>query len=222
MNANINKQTVHIFGLERSNFVRTVMLICEEKNIPYTFGFEYKNKSVAFKSDQHFKLHPYGKIPVLLHNDFELSETASICRYLDNNFEGNSVQFDEAKKSAYHDAFCAIASIDIDKAILRHFLIEFAFPKGENGEVRLDVAKAALPEVRNALNVISNELASHNGILNNEQLSIADALVAPMIHYLTTLPEGFNLVPEFPRITAYLADLFKHESCQKILIKKAK
>lgn len=218
MSLNINSDPVHIFGLPKSNFVRTVMLICEQKGIKYTVGFEVKGKPVEFKSDAHLKMHPYGKIPILLHNDFALAETASICRYLDNNFTGTKVQFEQEQKSAYHDAFCAIASIDIDKAILRDFLVEFAFPKGENGTVRMDVVKAAIPNVHNALRVIRQELASNNQVINGEQLSIADALLAPMLHYINTVTRDFKLLSEHPEVESYLTKLMTFDSCKKVLL----
>jgi len=214
----VNTQAVHIFGLPKSNFVRTLMLICEVKGIEYTVGFEVKGSPVEFKSEAHFKLHPYGKIPVLLHNDFALAETAAICRYLDNNFSGVKTQFNEAQKSAYHDAFCAIVSIDIDKAILRDFLVEFAFPKGKNGTVRMDVVKAAIPNVHKALNVISQELTSDNQVINGEQLSIADTLLAPMLHYINTVTRDFKLLSEHPSVEAYLDKLMTFDACKKVLV----
>jgi glutathione S-transferase len=210
--------SVHIYGETMSNFVRTVMLVCEYKAIPYTYGFNLDEQKVAFKSEQHIALHPYGKIPVLIDQDFALAETSSICRYLDNNFIGAKVQFQHAKQAAYHDAFCAIASIDIDKAILRDFLVEFAFPKGANGTVRMDVVKAAIPGVHNALTVIDNELASNNMVINGDQFSIADALLAPMLHYINTVTGDFKILEAHPQVQAYLTKLLTHECCKKVLL----
>jgi len=209
---------VHIYGEKMSNFVRTVMIVCEYKSIPYTYGFNIKDEAVAFKSEQHLELHPFGKIPVLLDQGFALAETSSICRYLDNNFVGAKVQFESAKQSAYHDAFCAIASIDIDKAILREFLVEFAFPKGENGTVRMDVVKAGIPNVHNALSIIGQELASNNQVINGEQLSIADALLAPMLHYINTVTRDFKLLEEHPEVENYLTKLMTFDCCKKVLL----
>ena len=61
---------VHIYGPSFSNFVQTVMLACEENDINYTTGFEIDGKDIVFKSEQHFSLHPFGKLPVLLEGDF--------------------------------------------------------------------------------------------------------------------------------------------------------
>ncbi|PAJ74611.1 hypothetical protein CJF42_09205 [Pseudoalteromonas sp. NBT06-2] len=209
---------VHIYGEKMSNFVRTVMIVCEYKSIPFTYGFSIKDKAVAFKSEQHMELHPYGKIPVLLDQDFYLAETSSICRYLDNNFAGPKVQFEQAKQAAYHDAFCAIASTYIDKAFIREFLLEFAFPKGENGTVRMDVVKAGIPNVHNALSVIEKELVSDNQVINGERLSIADALLVPMLHYINTVTRDFKLLEVHPEIEAYLVNLMRFDCCKKVLL----
>jgi glutathione S-transferase len=209
---------VHIYGPSFSNFVRSVMLVCEENQINYTVGFEIDGKEVAFKSEQHFELHPFGKIPVLiednlLENRLVLPETASICRYLDQN---KNLQPTDVLEEAKHDAFCALVSINIDKALIRDYLIEFAFPKGENNQVRLDVAKKAIPQVVTALEVITKQLEKP-GVIGGEQMTIADILLAPMLAYLSGLAEGFNLLPNYPSVQVYLDKLMTHESCQKIL-----
>ena len=111
-----------------------------------------------------------------------------------------------------------IVSIDIDKAILRDFLVEFAIPKGENGTVRMDVVKAAIPNVHKALNVISQELTSDNQVINGEQLSIADTLLAPMLHYINTVTRDFNLLSEHPSVEAYLDKLMTFDACKKVLV----
>jgi len=210
---------VHIYGPSFSNFVRSVMLVCEEKNISYTVGFEVNGENVDFKSDQHFSLHPFGKLPVLIHNELVLPETASICRYLDRTFSGSSLQPQNPIAYAQHDALCALISIDVDKALVRDYLLEFAFPKGEQGAIRFDVVKAAQQQLRKALAFVSQQVEAQI-IISGEEFSIADALLAPMLHYLMGLPKGYNLLEEFPILVHYLAKLMQRPSCQKVLVAK--
>ncbi|MEW6981670.1 glutathione S-transferase family protein [Colwelliaceae bacterium 6471] len=219
MNEQKSSQNVHIYGPSFSNFVRSVMLICEERNIGYTTGFELNGNKIAFQGDEHLALHPYGKLPLLFHGDFVLGETSSICRYLEKHFPQDNDAKLTIQQQAKSDEFCAITSIYLDKAIVRDYLLEFVFPKGEGGEIRLDVAKNAQQEVHKALAVIENELANAD-LLNKKYLSITDALVAPMLHYLSTLPTGFNLLFEYPACTEYLNTLMKRESCKKVLTVK--
>lgn len=214
----MSQDSVHIYGPKFSNFVRSVMLVCEEKGIDYQTGFTINDNEISFKSEQHFELHPFGKLPVLLHNELSLPETACICRYLDSNFSGTSLQPEEPLAHAKHDALCALISIDIDKALVRDYLAEFAFPKGDNGEVRLNVAKQAQDNVRRALKVISNELTASDIIsVKSDSFNIADALIAPMLHYVTQLPASFNLITEFPAVEQYLNRLMARKSCQAVL-----
>ncbi|WP_019029317.1 glutathione S-transferase family protein [Colwellia piezophila] len=208
--------SVHIYGPSFSNFVRTVMLVCEEKELAYSVGLEVAGKKVAFKSEQHLGLHPFGKIPVLLDKGLILPETASICRYLDTD---KKLQPDKCLDFAKHDALCALISIDIDRVLVREYLLEFAFPKGENNSVRFDVVKEVQPKATATLAIIERMLGEESA-LAAKQFSIADALLAPILHYISCLPAGFNLLTDFPKVEKYLADLMTRPSCQKVLIAK--
>ncbi|MCP4986192.1 MAG: glutathione S-transferase family protein [Colwellia sp.] len=214
-------EAMHIYGPSFSNFVRSVMLVCEEKNTPYSVGFEVAGKAVEFKGEQHLKWHPFGKIPVLIENPSQqdkltLPETASICRYLDAD---KALQPSNSKEYAHHDALCAVISIDIDKILVREYLMEFAFPKGEDNSVRFDVVNKLQAKVAATLTVIENILNKDNS-LSAEQFSIADALLVPMLHYLSCLPAEYSLIADFPNIKQYLAKLMIRPSCQKVLIAK--
>jgi glutathione S-transferase len=211
---------VHIYGSTLSNFVRTVMLVCEEKQIAYTVGFEVDGSEVAFKSEQHLNWHPFGKFPVLLenklHGELALAETASICRYLDTD---KQLQPSNSQDYAKHDALCALISIDIDQILVREYLLEFAFPKGENNSIRFDVVKEVQPKALTTLAIIEKTL-TEDTTLSSAEFTIADALMAPILHYISCLPTAFNLLADFPKVEQYLADLMTRPSCQKVLLAK--
>ena len=211
---------VHIYGPTFSNFVRTIMLVCEEKQIAYTVGFEIDGSEVTFKGEQHLNWHPFGKIPVLLESKPEtklaLVETASICRYLDPD---KQLQPSNSQSYAKHDALCALISIDIDKVLVREYLLEFAFPKGENKTIRFNVVKEVQSKATATLGIIEKML-NEDTALSSQEFTIADALLAPMLHYISNLPAGFNLIADFPKVEQYLADLMTRPSCQKVLIAK--
>ena len=214
---NASTLDVQIYGPGFSSFVRSLELLCEEYNISYCTDMALDGQPIEFKSDAYLALHPYAKLPVLKHNDLVLAETSAIARYLMATFAPQVVQSYSLQQQAKMDAFSAIASIYIDKAIIRDYVIEFAFPKGENGEVRLDVAKAVQPQVLTALNVIADELINGES-LNGDTFSIADALLAPMLHYLSSLPAGFNLLEQVAEVDSYFTQLMMRASCQKILL----
>ncbi|MDO6447481.1 glutathione S-transferase family protein [Colwellia sp. 1_MG-2023] len=208
---------VEIYGPSFSNFVRSIMVLCEEYQIDYCTGLNFAGEMVELKSEQHFKLHPYGKFPIVKHQTFILCETASICRYIQTTFMPKSSLNFTTHQMARIDAFSAIISIYLDKALIRDYLLEFVFPKGDQGNVRLDVVESRQQAAREALVIIENEL-QQSDTLNNEQLSIADVLLAPILHYLSGLPAPFNLIHDSLTVRNYLNSLMARESVNKILI----
>lgn len=212
----MNTDTQHIYGPTFSNFVRSVMIVCEENKLAYTVGTSLNGQEVKFKGADHLKMHPFGKIPVLIQDDFTLAETASICRYLDKD---NQLQPSKYSDFAQHDALCAHISIDIDKVLVREYLLEFAFPKGEANSVRLDVVDKIKPKAVATLASI-DKLLRDDLTLAGMEFSIADALLAPMLHYISCLPAPYNVLNNFPRLSQYLGKLMKRSSCQKTLIDK--
>lgn len=215
----MTKNTFHIYGPTFSNFVRSVMLVCEEIKSNYTVGLEVNGQEIPFKGEQHLKWHPFGKIPVLLtqdpqQNEVAIPETASICRYLDAQ---QQLQPKEATLLAQHDALCAQISIDIDKVLVREYLMEFAFPKGENNSVRFDVVNEVRPKAITTLAIIEKMLLQGN-LFSSEQFTIADALLAPMLHYISCLPTDFNLLADFPQTEQYLENIMRRPSAKKVLL----
>ena len=69
--------TLEIIGFPRSNFVRTVRMVAEEKGVPYEHLAELPH------SDLVKSLHPMGQIPAMRHEGLELFESMAIARYID-------------------------------------------------------------------------------------------------------------------------------------------
>src|SRR5207245_8499054 len=70
--------TVH--SIPGSPFGRTVLAALQEKGVPYRFSTVSLG---TLRSPEHLARHPFGRIPVLEHDDFMLYETQAILRYLD-------------------------------------------------------------------------------------------------------------------------------------------
>ena len=212
---------VHIFGLQFSTFCRSIMLYCEEKNIKYTIGLSIGDKTIELKSEAHFDLHPFGKFPVLIDGENTLFETATICRYLDEKYSGTPLQLTNINKKAIIDQWSAAISTYIDKALVRDYLLEFAFPKGKDGAIRMEVLAEAEPQVINILKKLELLLAD-NEFICGEQYSIADALLTPILDYLFFLPVKDHLFQSVPKLNHYTQRMQQRLSGVKILTHKAK
>ena len=55
-----------IIGSARSSYTRVVRMVCEEK------GIDYVLTEALLRAPEVRAIHPFGKMPVLRHDDFEL------------------------------------------------------------------------------------------------------------------------------------------------------
>ncbi|BBB31105.1 glutathione S-transferase family protein [Neptunomonas japonica] len=212
---------VQILGPQYSTMVRTVMLCCEEKGITYQIGMQIDGNDIQFKESSHLALHPFGKIPVLIHGENHIFETAPICRYLDAAFDGPALQPTDAYQRALVDQWSQAISCYVDQALVRQYLLEFAFPKGDNGSIRLDKVADAQPEVMSTLEQLEKQLADQAYICGT-QYSIADALLTPMLDYLASLPHADSLFTSGSSLLAYVARMRERPSGKLVLIPAGK
>ncbi|WP_355660751.1 glutathione S-transferase family protein [Halomonas salifodinae] len=209
--------SVHILGPQFSNFVRSVQYCCEEKGIAYTLGMTLEGEPVGLRSPAHRALHPFGKVPVLLHGERRLYESVAICRYLDAAFDGPALQPADAWARAEVDQWCAVLAGYVDQALVRHYLLELVFPKGPEGRVREAEVAAATPEVARMLALLEAQLGEQAYLLG-DALTLADTLAAPMLDYLANLPQAAPLLAPHPALAAYLERLRERPAGRRVLV----
>src|ERR1044071_1725238 len=64
-----------------SAYLWTAMHVADEKSVCYEFF------PLTYRSPEHLRLHPFGKMPVLQHGDTFLYETLAITHYIDTAFD---------------------------------------------------------------------------------------------------------------------------------------
>ena len=209
---------VHIYGKHFSSFVRSVQLCCEELGIQYTLGIEVDSHMIEFKSSEHLALNPFGKMPILIHDGRALYETQAICRYLIDNFSGTALQSQDIWQRAQVDQWCSAITSYIDKYVIRDYLMEFVFPKGDKGSVRMDVAQAAMPAIINAVKILESQLGN-NDYLVGDEYSLADILLVPVLHYLIGGPNNSDLVSANSSLRTYVARIQARLAAKNVFVK---
>ncbi|SEG05610.1 glutathione S-transferase family protein [Marinobacterium lutimaris] len=207
---------LHIFGPQFSTFVRTVMLCCEEKGIAYTQGMEESGQEIAFKSEQHFAWHPYGKVPVLLVNGSPLFETGAICRYLDSVYDGLELLPGDAWERALVDQASSEIALYHYDALIRDLVLEFYFPKGENGQVDMTAVDAALPAAKASIARLTTMLGEQSFIAG-AHYTLADAMLLPILDYVAALPVADQLLAGADSLNAYLERMRERDSSKRVL-----
>ena len=82
--------TVKLHGYHYSVYNRIVRIALAEKKVTYT-SVEV-NPFQQPIPEQYRAMHPFLRVPTLVHDDFILYETSPITRYIDDSFDGPDLQ----------------------------------------------------------------------------------------------------------------------------------
>jgi glutathione S-transferase len=147
-------------------------------------------------------LHPFGRVPTLVHDDFTLYETGAITRYVDRTFDGPALQPTASRALARMDQIIAVVDSYGYWPMVRQVFSHGAFRPAagrpaEPGEVQAGLAGSA--KVLAALEA----LAAPDGFLVGDQVSLADFHLGAMVAYLTLAPDGAALLQQHARLAAW-------------------
>lgn len=208
---------VHIIGVQFSAFTRIVQFCCEEIGLAYSLGSEFNGQDFGIRTPALKTLNPFAKIPILIEQGKILYESQAICRYLDNQYNQSRLQPGDPWQRAQIDQWCGVIANYVDKNIVRNFLLEFRFPKGENGSVRKDVVAAAIPEIVNTVKILEDQLASQPFLLGN-QLTLADIMLMPSLHYLSIAPHNQEILKADSPLRTYVKNILQRPSAKNVFI----
>jgi len=198
---------VTIYGPAFSSYVRSVMLCCEEADMPYQLEISAKNDSP----------HPFGKVPVLNDDGFVVFESAAICRYLDRRSGTTILSPSDVRQLAWMDQWISVANCYFNPVFMRSFVLELVFPKGENGQINEGNVSAALPEVDRYLQ-IANRALQAQPYFSGQQPGIADYLIMPMIDYLYRSGRIETMLEKVTRLAEYYAEMKQRPSAERVLV----
>lgn len=155
-------------------------------------------------------------MPVLIDGDFVLPETMAIARYLEHQPGPSFLPGDARQQARITSVACMIWQY-VHKAIVANMLLEFRFPKGEGGKIRIDVINENLPQAKAVLEWVLAQLDGRLFIVG-EQFTLADAYLIPMLDYLHQLPEPWNLSKQHSALCHYIEYHRAQAYCQRVLL----
>ncbi|MCY0967224.1 glutathione S-transferase family protein [Parathalassolituus penaei] len=199
--------TFAIYGPAFSPFVRAVRIYADELGLSPDCSMAPCGDRIDFKSPGHLAMNPFGKVPVLMDGDELLFETAAICRYLDRMAGERSLLAGlSSRQQALVDQWIGAVCEYAGARLMNGFLLEVAFPKGENGQIRMDVVLANLPKAEELLALFSQQLQGREWLAGDDY-SMADSALTPFLHYAASLPDldgKGQLVLRDTRLSRYL------------------
>ena len=200
----MSETSVELHGYKYSVYAWIARFALHEKAVAY--GWVEVNPFAGDLSPDYLALHPFARVPVLVHDDFTLFETGAITRYVDEAFAGPSLQPNSPAERARVSQIIAIvdnyAYWPLVRQVFSHGVMAPRMGRpAEQTEYRQGLDAA--PRILQAL----DRLASGGDFLVGDALSLADIHLAPMMGYFTSADDGMALLQHYDRLAKWWAQM---------------
>jgi glutathione S-transferase len=196
---------VTLYGSSISTYVRTARIALAEKGVGYDL------KDVWVDSPEITQRHPFQKIPVLRHGDFELYETFAVARYIDEAFPGPALQPSDPKARGRMTQWISVHNSYCYPTLIGGIVLERVAPKLLNRPSDEAKIKATLPEAQQRLDVLEKAVGTTPYLAGNEP-TLADYFLYPVMFYVSVVPEGNALLESRPGLRRWMAAIGDRKS----------
>jgi len=168
----------------------------------------------AHKKEPHLSRHPFGKMPVLEHDDFSLYETQAILRHLDRVIATPPLTPESPREAARMDQIMGISDWYLFQGV--NNVIGFYRVVGPR-LLGLNPDEAAIAEAMPRAQVVFAELSRLLGqkpYLASSRLTLADLIVAPHLDFLAQTPEWAPLTQGRSNLVDWLGRMNERKCMQ--------
>lgn len=196
-----------LHGYHYSVYNRIARLALAEKGVVFE---RVEVNPFAGPSAEYLALHPFGRVPTLVHDGFVLYETGAIIRYVDRSFAGPALQPGSPRALARMDQLIGVIDSYGYWPMVRQVFSHRVFRAAAGRPV--DEAEVARGLAGAARVLAALEAMASGPFLTGTDLSLADLHVGAMVAYFTLAPEGSAALGEHPRLAAWWARIRKRAS----------
>ncbi|KAI0302471.1 glutathione S-transferase-like protein [Russula brevipes] len=172
---------IKIYGYYISTCTRRVAVIAKERNIPYEL-VSVDLPSGEPRQPPHVEHHPFGQIPYMEHDGFELFESRAICRYLAELGSGPTLIPTEPKALAKFEQAASIEYAQFDP-IGQKILKETFLKKVLGQPIDEERVKPLLPVLESKLDVYE-AILSKQKYLAGDEVTLADLFHLPYCNFI--------------------------------------
>jgi glutathione S-transferase len=200
-----------LYGPALSTYVRSARLALEEKGVDYNL-VEIDFLQGPMPAEQ-IERQPFARVPAFEHDGFQLYETTAICRYVDEAFDGPSLQPGTAQERARMNQIISILDSYTYPCTVGILVIQrLVMPMLGNQPDEATITEA-LPEIGNCMNTLA-ALRGNNTYLAGNQLSLADLHFAPIYDYFRNTPESEPILEKNPGLVDWWKEMSGRASLQ--------
>ena len=203
--------TVELHGFQYSVYSWVARLAFREKGVSY--DWVEINPFVDAVPARYLAMHPFKRVPTLVHDEFVVYETTAITRYVDEAFDGPHLQRTQPKERARCNQILSIVDSYAYWPLVRQVFSHGIFRPRMGLPVDSKEIQQGLEAAQKVLNSV-NQLASGGEFLVGDGLSLADIHLAPMIGYFTLIPEARTLFNQHDRLTVWWTAMSQRSTYQ--------
>jgi glutathione S-transferase len=192
---------VVLHGYQYSVYLRIARMVLAEKGV--TYGREELDPFRPDMPKEYLDLHPFGRVPTLVHGDFVLYETNAITRYVDEGFPGPFLQPPEPRQRARMAQIISILDAYGYLPMVRQVFAQRVFGPRIGRPADEALIEAGTTSARRVLDALERLVAPNGPVAGSPAWSLADFHLAPMMAYFTAAPEGAEALMQHAKLSAW-------------------
>lgn len=202
-----------LHGYRYSVYLRIAAMVLAEKGV--TCRRVEVNPFAADMPKAYLDLHPFGRVPTLVHGDFVLYETNAITRYIDEAFAGPALQPTEPRRRARMAQIISILDAYGYVPMIRQVFSLRVFGPRMGRAVDEARVRAGMESSLRVLSALESIVAPDGPLAGGAVWSLADFHLAPMAAYFTAAPEGEQAMARHAKLSAWWEDMRQRSSLRE-------
>jgi glutathione S-transferase len=173
-----------LYGYRYSVYLRIARIVLAEKGAAYR-GVEV-NSFAADMPKEYLDLHPFGRVPTLVHGDFVLYETEAITRCLDEAFSGPALQSTDPRQRARTAQIISILDSYGYAPMVRQAFSQRIFEPSLGRPADETQIRSRIESSLGVLGALEPIAAPDGPVAGGTVWSFADFHLAPMMAYISS------------------------------------
>lgn len=206
-----------VFGHPMSTCTRKVLTTLAEKGAEPDFVL-VDLMTGAQKQPEHLARQPFGVVPAINDDGFELYESRAIIRYIDETVAGPKLTPQDPKGRAVMEQWISVEYSNFTPPAMK-IISECLFKKMQGMEPDQAVVDGARKNVAKCVGIMENRLKSST-YLAGDQFTLADIGFMPYVEYLFASGHG-DLITSSPAVASWWGRVSERPSWQKATGKTA-